>query len=124
MRSIASLDESAKIETFHFFRMNTGVVVYVRNGTEWIEAVVKPARDQVAGPTDLLPDRCKTPLPDSVPLAYLTATDKAKKARPRKKMLRWIENIISNPDWFGSKETIDRGDTAANRELHCVQRGR
>lgn len=87
VRSIASLSESVNIEMFHFFRMNTGAVVYVRNGTEWTEVKVKPAEIKSLGlPTFFLID-AKTPLPDSVPLAYLTATDKAKKARPRKKML-------------------------------------
>ncbi|MCJ1703450.1 AAA family ATPase [Rathayibacter sp. VKM Ac-2926] len=108
VRSIAGLGESVKIEMFHFFRMNTGAVVYVKNGTDWTEMKVKAAEIKSLGlPTFFLID-ANTPLPDSVPLAYLTATDKAKKARPRKKMLRWIENMITNPDWFGSKETIDK----------------
>lgn len=108
VRSIASLDESIEIETFHFFRMNTGAVVYVKNGTDWTEVNVKASEIKSLDlPTYFLID-AKTPLPDSVPLAYLTASDKAKKARPRRKMLSWIENMITNPDWFGSKEAIDK----------------
>ncbi|GAA4726584.1 hypothetical protein GCM10025782_26230 [Pedococcus ginsenosidimutans] len=108
VRSIASLGDSVKVETFHFFRMNTGTVLYVKNGKDWSEVKVKAADIKSLGlPTFFLID-ANTPLPDSVPLAYLTATDKAKKARPRAKMLRWIENMVTNPDWFGSKETIDK----------------
>lgn len=108
LRSIASLGESIDIESFHFFRMNTGAFVYVKNGTDWVEVKVKATEIKSLDlPTYFLID-AKTPLPDSVPLAYLTASDKAKKARPRKKMLRWIENMITNPDWFGSKEAIDK----------------
>ncbi|WP_449279171.1 ATP-dependent nuclease [Leucobacter sp. GX0328] len=108
VRSIASLDESIEIETFHFFRMNTGAVIFVRNGTDWTEVKVKASEIKSLDlPVYFLID-AKTPLPDSVPLSYLTASDKAKKARPRRKMLSWIENMITNPDWFGSKEAIDK----------------
>ena len=108
VRTVASLGDSVVIETFHFFRSNKGTHIYVRNGKDWTEVKVKSAEIKTLGlPTYFLID-ANTPLPDSVPLAYLTATDKAKNARPRKKVLGWIENLIGNPDWFGSKEAIDR----------------
>ncbi len=108
VRSLATLDESVDIESFHFFRMNSGVIIYVKDGNQWIEKKLSSAAIKSLGlPTFFLID-AKTPLPDSVPLAYLTASDKAKKARPRKKVLRWIENLIANTDWFGSKEAIEK----------------
>jgi predicted ATPase len=106
VREVLGLDTAIQVETFHLFRLNSGTFIYATNGTEWLQSSIKSSQVQALGlPRFFLID-AQTPLPDSVPLSYLTATDKTKEARPRKKVLRWIENIINNPDWFGSKESI------------------
>lgn len=107
IRSIAGLSDSVEIETFHFFRMNAGPVVFVRNGTEWNEVRVEEVEiDSLNLPTYFLID-ANAPLPDSVPLAYLTGADKSRRVRPRKKRLQLIDNIFENPEWFDSEEAID-----------------
>lgn len=108
VRSIVQLDESVKIESFHFFRMNKGAVIYVKNGTDLSEVKLKAAEIKSLDLPTFFLINANTPLPDSVPLAYLTATDKAKKAQPRKNTLRWVENIIANSDRFSTKEKIEK----------------
>lgn len=108
VREIAELEASAKIESVHFFRMNHGAVVFVKNGAEWTEHFISDAQiEELQLPTYFLID-AKTPLPDSVPLAYLTASDKDNEARPRRKFLNWVENLRSNPQWFADTSSINK----------------
>lgn len=108
VRKLAGLDEEAPLDTFHFFRANAGSVLHVRDGSEWKEVPLKPAGVKSLGlPTYFLID-AETPLPDSVPLSYLTAGEKAKTARSRKRVFGWVEKLIENQDWFGSKEAMDK----------------
>lgn len=106
VRKVMGFDSAIMIDTFHFFRMNIGTFIYARNGADWSHVEIKQAQFKTLGlPTFFLID-AQTPLPDSVPLSYLTASSKAKKARSRKKVLGWLENLIGNPDWFGSEKAI------------------
>ncbi|GAB2571319.1 hypothetical protein GCM10027269_28610 [Kribbella endophytica] len=73
---LAGLHPTASIGTFHFFRENGGPSLYVRDGAEWKTVPLKPAAVKSLGlPTFFLID-AKTPLPDSVPLSYLTASER------------------------------------------------
>lgn len=108
VRKLAGLNEATSFDTFHFFRANLGSLLYVRDGAEWKEVPLKATEVMSLGlPTYFLID-AKTPLPDSVPLSYLTAAENAKTARSRKRVFGWIETLIENQDWFGSKEAIDK----------------
>ena len=107
VRELAGLESSSAVDSFHFFRTNTGLVLHTQSSTTgWTQTRLKAAEaKKIALPTFFVID-AKTPLPDSVPLSYLTASDKSKAARPRKQVLSWLEKLIDNHDWFGSKESI------------------
>lgn len=108
VRALGGLDEAAPLDTFHFFRTNAGSLLHVRDGAEWREVPLKPAEVKSLGlPTYFMID-AKTPLPDSVPLSYLTASGKTKTARSRKRVFGWVEKLIENQDWFGSKEAMNK----------------
>jgi AAA domain, putative AbiEii toxin, Type IV TA system len=107
IRSLADLDDKVDIKSFWYFRFNKRAVVYVKDADGvWIEkpATVK-ALEKVSFPTYFEID-AKIPLPDSVPIDYLVASKAAKKARPRKRFLGWVEAMIGNPDWFTSAESL------------------
>lgn len=108
IRNLAGLDPTIAVETFHFFRANDGASLYVRDGAEWKTVPLESTAIETLGlPTYFLID-AKTPLPDSVPLSYLTASDKAKAARSRRRVFGWLEKLMENQDWFGSKEALNK----------------
>lgn len=104
---LAGLD--GPIESFCFFRTNQGLALYVRQGTGWTAVDKFKAADakKIAWPTYFIID-AETPLPDSVPIAYLAASAKDKKARPRRNMLGWIGGLIDNHDRFESAESLTK----------------
>ncbi len=108
LRRVAQLDSLSPAESFHLFRTNAGIVIYTQSPSGWSSTEVKAGDlKQLPLPTYFMID-AKTPLPDSVPLAYLTATAKTRQARPRRQVLSWIEKMLSNVDWFGSPDSLDR----------------
>ncbi|RFZ67732.1 hypothetical protein DE4576_02246 [Mycobacterium marinum] len=108
IRGLASLDPSVPIESFHFFRTNGDLTIYTPSPTGWTETKIKTGDVKKIDLPSFFVIDAKTPLPDSVPISYLTASDRAKAARPRRQVLGWIEKLLDNHDWFDSKETIDK----------------
>jgi predicted ATPase len=117
IRTLAGLDPEQPVDSFCFFRANSGPALYVLQAEGWTQVTKFKVADvkKLTLPTYFVID-ANTPLPDSVPISYLTASDKTKKARPRKKVLGWIEKLIENHDWFGSKESIDENVKALIEE--------
>lgn len=108
VRRLAGLQPSSIVDSFWLFRTNAGVTVYVASSDGWVQAEVKAAAlKELVLPGYFVID-ANTPLPDSVPLSYLTATAKTKQARPRRKVLGWLEKLLDNQDWFASVEGLDK----------------
>lgn len=113
VRSVVGLQGSEDVESFCLFRTNAGVFLYTDTGSGWKESKLKAAElRKLSLPTYFSID-AQTPLPDSVPLAYLTSTATAKRARPRHKVLAWIERLLDNPDWFATAEKFDAAKQGA-----------
>jgi predicted ATPase len=108
IRQVAGLAADADFSSFCFFRLNAGTFLYAKAEGQWHSHEVK-AKDvkKIPLPSHFEID-AKIPLPDSVPLDYLVASDSAKKARPRKRVLGWIEQLLHNPDWFASTEALTK----------------
>lgn len=108
VRRLAGLQTSVAVDSFWLFRTNAGVTVYVESSDGWVQAEVKAvALKELMLPSYFVID-ANTPLPDSVPLSYLTATAKTKQAQPRRKVLGWLEKLLDNQDWFASVEGLDK----------------
>lgn len=98
IRTHLSLDAGVEVNSFWFFRFNKRNVVYARNadGTWVSKPATAKALEKVSFPTHFEID-AQIPLPDSVPIDYLVSSKGAKKARPRQKVLDWLETLLSNP---------------------------
>lgn len=103
IRSLAGLNQDSAVESFCLFRFNRRNVLYVRHGGGWAEHELKVAEaKQISLPT-YFEINANIPLPDSVPIDYLTDTRVAKSARPRKQALRLVEEFRDVWDNFGKK---------------------
>ncbi|OYO21873.1 hypothetical protein CGZ93_07965 [Enemella dayhoffiae] len=104
VRALSGAAEGAVIDTFWFFRLNRGPVLYVRDGDEILTKELKPAEiKRIAFPIVFEID-ATVPLPESIPIDYLAANDAKRKPRSRRKWLDLFSKFRENPDWFSSKE--------------------
>jgi len=124
IRGLAGLDDAVEVKSFWLFRFNKRVVVYVTDAEgNWVEkAVTAKALEKVTMPTFFEID-AKVPLPDSVPLDYLVASNTAKTVRPRSRFLGWIESMIDNPAWFDSTDSVTKAAAALTGEYPVYKEG-
>jgi hypothetical protein len=107
-RRLTGLQSSVPVDSFWLFRTNVGVTLYAKPPDGWAQAEAKAAAlKELPLPGYFVID-ANTPLPESVPLSYLTATAKSKQARPRRKVLGWLEKLLDNPDWFATSEGLEK----------------
>lgn len=126
IHALAGLTTQDVVTSFWFFRFNKRKVIYVKGPDgNWIEKnATGKAMEKVALPTFFEID-AKVPLPDSVPLDYLVASNAAKKvARPRQPFLGWIQSMIENPDWFKSTDSIGKAAASLTAEYPIYKEGR
>lgn len=108
VRRLTGLQSSVPVDSFWLFRTNVGVTLYAKSPDGWEQAEAKAAGlKELPLPGYFVID-ANTPLPDSVPLSYLTATAKSKQARPRRKVLGWLEQMLDNSDWFATSEGLEK----------------
>lgn len=101
----AGLAGDVALESFWFFRFNGRCVLYVRDDSKWVELELgAKAMGQIRFPTFFKID-AHTPLPESVPLDYLTST-KSKKTRTRRNWLNRQQFVRDNSDLFESVEKV------------------
>ena len=102
VRKFFDLAPEESLRSFYLFRMNSGIVVYAESKSGWVTKQVKQSDLRTLTLPSYFSIDSNTPLPDSVPLAYLTASNRTKQAPTRKQFLQWIEKLRDNFDWFGS----------------------
>jgi hypothetical protein len=109
VRTLAGIAEGGPVPSFWFFRLNSGPVLYVTDGGAYRETRLK-ATDlkKLAFPTIFEIDST-VPLPESVPIDYLAASDTKRKPRSRRTWLGRFAKLRDNPDWFTSAEMFQTG---------------
>ncbi len=125
IRALTGLAEDSEVKTFWFFRLNKRNVIYATAPKgQWVTAnATAKAMEKISLPTFFEID-AKIPLPDSVPIDYLVASKAAKKTRPRKRFLGWIESMIDNPDWFTSADSLNKAAASLTSEYPAYKEGR
>lgn len=132
IRSITGLGIDTKVESFWFFRLNRGPVLYARDGSEFKDAALKQGDlKKLVFPTIFEID-AKVPLPESIPIDYLAASERKRKPRSRRVWLGRFAKLRDNPEWFASAEkfqaaagqfsfatedTVDADETLKSYEL-------
>lgn len=106
IRTLGAMGPEEAVPSFWLFRANEGCVLYVPSKGGPRAVPLKAAQVQSLPLPTYFEIDAKTPLPDSVPLTYLTSTGKAKRARKRKQVLAWFESLLENPAWFATKEAL------------------
>lgn len=90
---IFSIQSSAGIESFYLFRTNRGVFIYIDDGKGFTHKKIDAAQCKKLKLPTFFHIHSDIPLPDSVPLEYLTEAKNAKIAKSRRKMLRGQEEM-------------------------------
>jgi hypothetical protein len=109
IRGIAGLSQEVAVESFCLFRFNKRTALYVRHGGGWAEHELKaPDLKKLKLPM-WFEINAQIPLPDSVPIHYLTDTRVNKTARPRKQTLRWMDTLRGNVDaWLTKPDGLEK----------------
>jgi len=106
VRSLAKLDPDPEISSFWFFRLNSGPILYVKHNEEWSSIDLKAADlKKLVFPTIFTIDS-EVPLPESIPIDYLAATDAKRRPRSRRTWLARFAQFRNNPDWFKSADAF------------------
>lgn len=124
IRGLTGLGADDDVKSFWLFRLNKRNVIYVlgADGKWVVKVVAAKALEKVTLPTFFEID-AKVPLPDSVPLDYLVASNTAKAVRPRKRFLGWIESMIDNPAWFDSTDSVTKAAASLTGEYPVYKEG-
>lgn len=113
VRRLAGIAEGAPVPSFWFFRLNGGSVLYVRDGGGYQETPLKAADVKKFPLPTIFEIDSTVPLPESVPIDYLAASDAKRKPRSRRTWLGRFAKLRDNPDWFTSAEVFQAGTAKA-----------
>lgn len=102
--SFVDLPEGVVIDSFWFFRLNGGPTLYVRNADDMLSHVLTAAELKKLALPVVFEIDARVPLPESVPIDYLAASDSKRKPRSRRTWLDRFSQFRDNPDWFTSAE--------------------
>jgi hypothetical protein len=109
VRALAGIADGAPVPAFWFFRLNSGPVLFVRDGGGYRESPLKAADLKKLAFPKIFEIDSTVPLPESVPIDYLAASDAKRKPRSRRTWLGRFAKLRDNPDWFTSAEKFQAG---------------
>lgn len=105
-------DPDIKFDSLWYFRFNKRIVIYVAQtgsrakGTQLLSKTLTDSEAKKIVLPTFFEIHADIPLPNSVPLEYLTAAKSKKKAMSRRGRLGFMKKVFDKSDWFASADSI------------------